>query len=117
MTIIGACSLPLLPVGLELAVEVTRNADASSALLFFFANGLGVIFLAVEDALRAGLNATPPLNMKKALIFQGAVILGVCLTVFGIRGEQTRRKRDAAAARNEGEMQLGEANNNARPSV
>jgi MFS transporter, FLVCR family, MFS-domain-containing protein 7 len=93
----GACSLPLLPVGLELAVEVTRNADASSALLFFGANALGAIFLGVENALREGPEASPPLNMKKALIFQGVIILTVCLSVFGLRGEQTRRKRDAAA--------------------
>lgn len=32
--LIGACSLPILPVALELAVEVTRNADGSSAILW-----------------------------------------------------------------------------------
>ena len=35
MAVIGACSLTLLPVALELAVEVTRNADVSAALLWF----------------------------------------------------------------------------------
>jgi FLVCR family MFS transporter 7 len=35
MAVIGCASLPLLPVSLELAVELTRNAEASSALLFF----------------------------------------------------------------------------------
>ena len=35
MTIIGVCSLSLLPVGLELACEVTRNAEGSSAILWF----------------------------------------------------------------------------------
>lgn len=35
MAVIGACSLTLLPVALELAVEVTRNADGSAALLWF----------------------------------------------------------------------------------
>lgn len=34
MVVIGAGSLALLPVALELAVEVTRNADASAALLW-----------------------------------------------------------------------------------
>lgn len=38
MALIGACSLPMLPVALELAVEVTRNADASSAVLWFAGN-------------------------------------------------------------------------------
>lgn len=32
--LIGACSIPVLPVALELAVEVTRNADGSSAVLW-----------------------------------------------------------------------------------
>jgi FLVCR family MFS transporter 7 len=98
MAVMGACSLPLLPVGLELSAEVTRNADASSALLFFGANALGAIFLGVENALREGPEANPPLNMRRALIFQGVIILAVCLSVFGVRGEQTRRRRDAAAA-------------------
>ena len=35
MALIGAGSIPLLPVALELAVEVTRNANGSSAILWF----------------------------------------------------------------------------------
>jgi hypothetical protein len=35
MVILGVTSVILLPVGLELGVEVTRNADASSAILWF----------------------------------------------------------------------------------
>jgi MFS transporter, FLVCR family, MFS-domain-containing protein 7 len=34
MAILGACSLTMLPVALELACELTRNADGSSALLW-----------------------------------------------------------------------------------
>jgi MFS transporter, FLVCR family, MFS-domain-containing protein 7 len=98
MAFIGVCSLPLLPISLELAVEVTRNADASSALLFFGSNVLNVVFLAIENALRAGPSASPPLNMKNALLFQGVIILVVCLTILAIRGEQTRRGRDVAMA-------------------
>jgi hypothetical protein len=33
--IIGICSVTLLPVAIELGVELTRNADGSSALLWF----------------------------------------------------------------------------------
>jgi FLVCR family MFS transporter 7 len=95
--IIGACTLPLLPVGLELAVEVTRNADASSALLFFAGNAFGVISLAIEDALRLGEDASPPKSMKHALIFQGVVVLVACVVAFGIRGNQARRERDERA--------------------
>lgn len=34
MAIIGGFSIPILPAALELAVEVTRNADGSSAILW-----------------------------------------------------------------------------------
>jgi FLVCR family MFS transporter 7 len=88
----------MLPVGLELAVEVTRNAEASSSLLFGIGNGAGVIVLAIEDALRAGPNANPPLNMKKGLIFQGVLVLVITFLGFGIRGTQTRRAKDEAEA-------------------
>jgi FLVCR family MFS transporter 7 len=101
MALIGVCSLPLLPMGLELAVEVTRNADASSALLFFGSNVLNVVFLAIENALRAGPGASPPLNMKTALLFQGIVVLVACSAILAIRGEQTRRSRDIAMVRAE----------------
>ncbi|KAL9711460.1 hypothetical protein Ac2012v2_004531 [Leucoagaricus gongylophorus] len=89
MTIIGVCSVTMLPVGLELACEVTRNADGSSAILWFTSvlcicffesflsvvhyrgNLFGVMFILVQGALRADENATPPLNMHRALIFNG----------------------------------------------
>jgi hypothetical protein len=32
--------------------------------------GLSVVFIVVYDALRAGDNASPPNNMRRALIFQ-----------------------------------------------
>lgn len=35
MAIIGGCSLPMLPVALELACEMTRNADGASAIVWF----------------------------------------------------------------------------------
>ena len=35
MAMIGAGSVTLLPVAIELAVEVTRNADGSTAILWF----------------------------------------------------------------------------------
>jgi FLVCR family MFS transporter 7 len=35
MAIIGGSSITMLPVGLELACELTRNADGSSAVVWF----------------------------------------------------------------------------------
>jgi len=94
MAIIGACSLTMLPIGLELGCEVTRNSDGSSALLWFFGNLLGIIFVLVQGALRAPSTASPPLNMHKALIFNGAFIMASTSFVFFIRGRQARREMD-----------------------
>lgn len=48
----------------------------------------------VGGALRAPADASPPLNMKKYLIFQGIVLLVVCSSVFFIHGVQKRKEAD-----------------------
>ena len=48
MTIIGITSLPMLPVALELGCELTRNAEGSSAIMWFMANLLGFVFIICE---------------------------------------------------------------------
>ena len=35
MAVIGICTITMLPISLELACELTRNAGGSSALLWF----------------------------------------------------------------------------------
>ena len=50
MAIIGAASLTLLPVALELAVELTRNANASSAMLWASSNLCAVILVLGEPS-------------------------------------------------------------------
>lgn len=94
MTLIGICSVTMLPVALELACEVTRNADGSSAILWFTGNLFGVMFILVQGALRADETATPPLNMHRALIFNGSFIIVASLSVFFIRGKQVRKRAD-----------------------
>lgn len=98
MAIIGATSLTLLPVTLELAVELTRNADGSSAILWGSANFFSVIFIIVEGALRACPDASPPFNMSKALVFQGVLACAI-IAVFGLEGKQARRAEDERALR------------------
>ncbi|KAF7351184.1 MFS general substrate transporter [Mycena sanguinolenta] len=96
--IVGVASVTMLPVGLELACEVTRNADGSVALLWFACNAFTIIFILGRDilskALRAGLDANPPLNMHRALIFNGTVVLTTCCSIFFMRGKQTRKQVD-----------------------
>ncbi|KXN90846.1 Major facilitator superfamily domain-containing protein 7-a [Leucoagaricus sp. SymC.cos] len=94
MTIIGVCSITMLPLGLELACEVTRNADGSSAILWFTGNLFGVMFILVQGALRADENATPPLNMHRALIFNGSFIMVASSLIFFLRGKQARKLSD-----------------------
>ena len=120
----------MLPVVLELGVELTLNAESSSALLWLSYGlhnlsprsylthyGIQGLFVymhrctrqvnrprtfrsvqylpyAAESALRAGHDARPPLNMHRALIFEGAFALAVSATVLGLRGKQTRRELD-----------------------
>ncbi|KAI0689392.1 major facilitator superfamily domain-containing protein [Cytidiella melzeri] len=94
MALIGGLSLPILPAALELAVELTRNADASAAILWSAGNLLTVLFVLVENALRADANANPPFNMHRALVFQGALTLAVSVTILGLHGKQARRQLD-----------------------
>ncbi|KNZ75045.1 Major facilitator superfamily domain-containing protein 7, partial [Termitomyces sp. J132] len=94
MTIIGVCSVTMLPVGLELGCELTRNANASSALLWVSCNLLGVVFVLAEGALRAGPDANPPFNMRRTLIFNGAIIMTCAASVLLLCGKQVRKERD-----------------------
>lgn len=94
MTIIGVTSLPMLPIALELGCELTRNAEGSSAIMWFTANLFGVIFILSEGALRAGPDASPPLNMKQATIFNGVFIFVTSAFVMALKGDQRRRHAD-----------------------
>lgn len=95
--VIGACTIATLPVALELAVELTRNANASSAVLWFSVNLFGIIMILVQSSLRAGPEANPPLNMHRALIFNGAMVMSFASLVVLLQGRQTRRERDEKA--------------------
>ncbi|GJE88914.1 MFS general substrate transporter [Phanerochaete sordida] len=108
MALIGAGSVTLLPVALELAVEVTRNADGSAAVLWFAGNLMSITCVLSEGALRAGPDAHPPLNMRRALIFQGALVCGAVVTIAGLRGRQARREMDERVLREGVEMQVVE---------
>jgi len=94
VTIIGTGSITMLPIGLELGCELTRNSGGSSAILWFSGNLFGITFVLVEGALRAPATASPPLNMHKALMFNGVFIMLTCISIFSIRGTQVRREND-----------------------
>lgn len=88
VAIIGMGSLIMLPVGLELGCEITRNSGGSSALLWFSGNLFGIMFVLVESALRASSTASPPLNMHRSLIFNGVFIVVCSFLIFFVRGDR-----------------------------
>ncbi|KIL65843.1 hypothetical protein M378DRAFT_1032878 [Amanita muscaria Koide BX008] len=94
MTILGITSITLLPVALELCADLTKNAEGSSAILWFMGNLIGIPFLLVQQALRAGSDASPPDNMQRALIFNGAFVMTTAGLVFLIQGRQERKRLD-----------------------
>jgi hypothetical protein len=47
-----------------------------------------------EGALRASPSAKPPLNMRKALVFNGAFTLSAGMLIFLLRGKQARKELD-----------------------
>ncbi|KAI6037954.1 major facilitator superfamily domain-containing protein [Pisolithus marmoratus] len=94
MVIIGTCSITILPLALELGVELTRNANGSSAILLCSGSLFGIVLILVEGALRAPPTADPPYNMHDALIVHGCVVMGLNSLVFFLHGKQTRREAD-----------------------
>ncbi|KAH7339686.1 major facilitator superfamily domain-containing protein [Rhizoctonia solani] len=95
MVVIGVASFTLLPIALEIGCEVTRSAETSSAVLWFTGNLLSVVFVLSMDALKDDSpDANPPSNMFKSLIFQGCFVAIIAISVFGLKGEQTRRELD-----------------------
>lgn len=56
MTIIGVTSLTLLAVGLELGADLTRNADASSAILWFMCVCCSRVSMSVNGILQGELD-------------------------------------------------------------
>jgi MFS family permease len=98
MAIIGICSLILLPVGLELGAEVTRNADGSAAILWCAGNAFGIIFIIAEGALRAPATASPPYNMHAAFVLHGVFVMVVGACVVFVRAKQARREMDERMA-------------------
>lgn len=80
LAVLGASSFSLMPVALEWMVEITFPAgpEAGSTVCWAGGNLLGVVFILVSDALKAGDRGNPPWNMQRALVFQ-AVIAAVAV--------------------------------------
>jgi len=51
-----------------------------------------------ENALRASATASPPYNMRTALIFHGVIVMAFGASVFFVRAKQVRREMDERMA-------------------
>ncbi|KAL1995724.1 hypothetical protein VTN49DRAFT_590 [Thermomyces lanuginosus] len=73
--LLGASAFSLLPVILELLVEITYPAspEVGSTLCWMGGQLLGGIFTIVQTALKAGPDADPPRNMRRSLIFSAVI--------------------------------------------
>ncbi|KAF6830734.1 major facilitator superfamily transporter [Colletotrichum plurivorum] len=99
LAVLGASSFSLVPVALELLIELSHPVSPEVTSTIAWAGGqlLGALFIIISDALQAGADASPPRNMKNALIFQAVVALAVvpfpmCLGLFG-RGDRVSLRR------------------------
>ncbi|KAL0941915.1 Major facilitator superfamily domain-containing protein 7 [Colletotrichum truncatum] len=79
LAILGASSFSLVPVALELLIELSHPISPEVTSTIAWAGGqlLGALFIIISDALQASDTANPPKNLKNALIFQAVVALVV----------------------------------------
>ncbi|ROW08264.1 hypothetical protein VMCG_03137 [Cytospora schulzeri] len=109
LAVLGAASFSLVPVAMELLVEITHpvSPEVTAALAWAGGQLLGGVFIIISDALRDGDQASPPGNMDRALVFQAVVAMVIvpvplCLGMFGrkrqvlLRRVQTDQDRLAA---------------------
>lgn len=96
---LGAASFSMVPVVIELLVELTHPVSPEVTSTVAWAGGQlgGGVFILISDALKAGNEASPPGNMSNALIFQAVVALvalpfPMCLGLFGRREKMLLRR-------------------------
>ncbi|EAW10576.1 putative cell surface receptor/MFS transporter (FLVCR) [Aspergillus clavatus NRRL 1] len=95
--LLGAASFGLLPIVLEYLVEITYpfSPEIGSTICWTGGQLLGAVFILIQDALKASAAASPPLNMRNALIF-AAVVAAVAAPFpicIGLFGRDVRRRR------------------------
>lgn len=95
--LLGASSFSLLPVALELLVEITYpfSPEVGSTLCWSGGQLLGAVFTIIQTALTAGPDASPPENMQNALILSAVVaVVAVPFPLsLGLFGRKVVRRR------------------------
>jgi MFS family permease len=97
MAILGASSFALLPIVLEYLAEITYplSSEIGSTICWTGGQLLGACFILIQDALKAGDDASPPSNMRNALIFAAvvAVVAAPFPLTIGLFGRVVQRRR------------------------
>lgn len=103
--ILGASSFAILPIVLEYLVEITYpfSPEIGSTLCWTGGQLLGGVFIVIQNALKARNTASPPANMRNALIFSAVIAVAaapfpVCIGLFGRDVRRRRLDADRAAA-------------------
>ncbi|KAK2049815.1 major facilitator superfamily transporter [Colletotrichum somersetense] len=106
LAVLGAASFTLVPVALELLIELSHpvSPEVTSTIAWAGGQALGAVFIIVSDALQAGGDADTPKNMKSALVFQAVIAmvivpLPLCLGLFGRADKVSLRRVRSDAAR------------------
>lgn len=96
--ILGAASFSLLPLALELAVELTHPVppEVSAAIFWIGGQFLGGVFVIIMDALRDN-NGVPQFDMVRALIFEGVLACVAVPWLFFVRRKSGRLGMDVTA--------------------
>ncbi|OJD14004.1 hypothetical protein AJ78_05617 [Emergomyces pasteurianus Ep9510] len=117
--LLGASSFAVLPVILEYLVEITYPMSPEVASCICWAGGqlLGAAFILIENALKEGVQASPPRNMTRALIFQAVMASSVvpvtlCLGLFGRDIRNRRLEAETSAESGEWEAHMHGSINN-----
>ncbi|CEO60225.1 Putative Permease of the major facilitator superfamily [Penicillium brasilianum] len=97
MALMGASSFALLPIVLEYLVEITYpfSPEIGSTICWTSGQLLGACFILIQDALKDGQDASPPANMRRALIFSCvlcAVVAPLPISI-GLFGRIVKRRR------------------------
>ncbi|KAI9825189.1 MAG: hypothetical protein M1826_007046 [Phylliscum demangeonii] len=111
--LLGLGSFAMVPLALELLVDVTHPVSAEITSVAAWTGGslLGGVFLFIMNALKAGPQAAPPANLRRALVFEAVVAVLImplpwCLGCFGRRAAVGRRRLHADR-RDEGRLSHG----------
>ena len=96
--LLGAASFSLLPLALELSVELTHPVppEVSASIYWIGGEFLGGIFIIIMNALRDD-DGVPKDNMTKALIFEGVVACVAVPWFFFIKAKEGRLAMDITA--------------------